>query len=117
MQDKTLNEMVDVVITWATEQGNNYPNGLELENTQSTSGQKPAKENYPREVCEFLNVVKSEIAKMSESSLRKFENALLHVPGERRFTRGQISMLNTLRSAVFLEIDKRQNKLANQPGA
>ena len=115
MYGKTLNEMVDVVVVWAVEQGRKYPNGLESAKIKSNENVEFGKVNYPSEIGEFISTVKAEIAQMSDSSLRKFENGLLHVPEERGFTYGQISMLNAIRSAVFIEIENRQNKTEKQP--
>lgn len=109
MRDDILNEMVELVVNWAKEQGMNYPSGFERK-----SGNYQY--NYPVEIQDFINTVKSEIACMDDSSLRKFEYALLHIPEEKSFTNGQIIMINSIRSSVFIELDRRKNKSESQPG-
>lgn len=107
MQNSTLNEMTELVVNWAKEQGKIYPSGVEKQGDEN---------KYPAEIQGFINVVKNEIARMDDSFLRKFEHALLHIPDERGFTKGQIIMLNSIRSSVFIELAKRNNKTENEPG-
>lgn len=114
MREEKIKTLAEEIVNWAKEQG---------KNTSYVSVIEPLRgENlaYAYEVLaeldEFVALAKAEILSLDDSSLRKLEEKLLHIPEERSFSRGQILMLNSIRTVVFIEQNKRRGVQPLEPG-
>ena len=107
MREDKIKTLSENIVSWAKEQGKHSPYVSELEKLRIEDiGQAYA---ALAQFDEFVACAKNEILSLDNSSLKKLEHLLLHVPEERSFSRGQILMLNSIRSIVFIEQNNRRN--------
>ena len=114
MREEKINTLSECIVSWAKEQGKNstYVSVIEPLREENLAYAY----DVLAELDEFVSQVKLEILNLDDSSLRKLEDKLLHIPEERGFSRGQILMLNSIRSLVFIEQNNRRGVSPIEPG-
>ena len=107
MREEKIKTLSESIVDWAKEQGKNssYVSVIEPLRGENLAYAY----DVLAELDEFVSQVKVEILNLDDSSLKKLEDKLLHVPEERNFSRGQIVMLNSIRTIVFIEQNNRRN--------
>ena len=113
MREDKSKMLSNEIVAWAKEQGKHSPYIAELEAMRIEDISKAY--SAIAELDEFVVWAKSEILSLDDSSLKKLEDNLLHIPEERGFTRGQVLMLNSVRSIVFIEQNNRRGVSPFEP--
>ncbi len=113
MGEDKIKILSDEIVAWAKEQGKNssYTSTIEILKNEDVADAYDALV----ELDDFVAQAKAEILNLNDRDLRKLEDLLLHIPEERGFTRGQILMLNSIRSIVFIEQNNRRGVSPIEP--